>query len=647
MKIYLLLFIVSAILLSSEKVLSVTGDTIHVITHRKEKVITDPSKGFKAYKNWANFPSEEISYRKAILHITYQCPDSQRCGEWDYIDNIYLRRKGSPNDSSLDIELARMISPYGSRFAPDWKFSWKADITDFSFLLHDSAEIEFNHTGYESNTDRGWLITLDFELTEGTPAMEVLGYEKLWTGSFPYGNKEDDIENYLKPFKFKNENADIARIRILQTGHGMDDFENCAEFCRKYRKLFFDNELADQKDIWRQCGDNPLYPQAGTWIYDRANWCPGAVVFPHIYDFKLKCDSKNTEHTVDIEMEPYINPNKPSANYVFSSYIFYYKNPVFENDVSIEEIISPSDEDVYSRNNPVCKFPKLKIKNNGNKVLTDLKINYGIAGETEQTFDWSGNIESSAAAEIILDGIVYGNEKKSIFNVTLLNPNGLEDEYAYDNSKTSVLIMPQIFDPKIILTLKTNNTASQNFYRLVTEENIILKQKDCGTLENNKVYTDTISMSAGCYEFLLGDTANNGLDFWFNPEEGYGFVRITDINGTLIKAYNSDFGKEIRQQFIVTGNPSVKEDITPILNIFPVRNPGKFFCDIFLNEKQNILLQITTEDKKKIIFKKKLNNFKEGMIDIDLSKVKEGFYFVNVVSKDKTVTKKMKIKRDG
>ncbi|MBK6538995.1 MAG: T9SS type A sorting domain-containing protein [Ignavibacteria bacterium] len=83
------------------------------------------------------------------------------------------------------------------------------------------------------------------------------------------------------------------------------------------------------------------------------------------------------------------------------------------------------------------------------------------------------------------------------------------------------------------------------------------------------------------------------------------------------------------------------------IKYFPVRNPGKFFCDIFLNEKQNILLQITTEDKKKIIFKKKLNNFKEGMIDIDLSKVKEGFYFVNVVSKDKTVTKKMKIKRDG
>jgi len=27
-----------------------------------------------------------------------------------------------------------------------------------------------------------------------------------------------------------------------------------------------------------ECADNPLYPQGGTWIYDRAGWCPGAKV---------------------------------------------------------------------------------------------------------------------------------------------------------------------------------------------------------------------------------------------------------------------------------------------------------------------------------------------------------------------------------
>ena len=620
------------------------GDTTHVITHNKTKVITDPSKGYNAYKSWTEFPGEEIRYRKAILNVTYQCPDSQRCGEWDYIDNIILRRKGSVNDSSLNIELARMISPYGSRFTPDWKFRWKSDITDFSFLLHDSVEIEFNHTGYESNTDRGWLVTLDFELTEGTPVMEVLGYEKLWTGSFPYGDGNDDIENYLKPVNIVNKyGADIARLRILQTGHGMDDKENCAEFCNKYRNIYFDDLLIEQKQIWRECADNALYPQAGTWIFDRANWCPGTIVYPDIYDLDL---NGTREHTINIDMEPYLNPNKPSANYVFSSYLFFYKKSNAGNDVSVEEIISPSDEDEYSRNNPVCYFPKIKIRNNGNNLLTNLKISYGTAGDKENSFDWTGNMKSSGTEEIVLPEILSQKDGAQEFKVTLSEPNGEEDEYIYDNNLTSFVKLPPVFDSRIILIIKTNNEASHNFYHFINERKIVFNKKKTGSLDNNKIYRDTIFLRQGCYEFVFGDTANDGLDFWFNPEGGYGYVRITDINGKLIKAFNSDFGKEIRQQFIVTGEPGIKDDITPILNIFPIRNPGKFFCDIFLNVKQDINIQITSEDKMKIVYKKKLKKFKEGMVDVDISREADGFYFVNVKAGGKVVSKKIKVKRD-
>ncbi len=118
------------------------------------------------------------------------------------------------------------------------------------------------------------------------------------------------------------------------------------------------------------------------------------------------------------------------------------------------------------------------------------------------------------------------------------------------------------------------------------------------------------------------------------------------MNGKLIKSFNSDFGSEIRQQFIVTGEPGVKENTSAILNIFPIRNPGKFFTDIFLNEKQNITLQITTEDKKKIIYEKKFKKFKDGMINIDISKEPDNFYYVNLITNTETITKRMKLKKD-
>lgn len=633
------------LLLLSDLVNAEDVDIINVITHNKTKVVTDPSKGFNAYKSWSVFPSGEIRYRKAVLFITYQCPDSQRCGEWDYIDNIYLRRKGSVNDTSLDIELARMISPYGSRFTPDWKFTWKSDITDFSFLLHDSVEIEFNHTGYESNTERGWLITIDFELTEGPPVMEVLGYEKLWTGNFPYGDNKDDIENYLMPLSFENKyGADIARLRILQTGHGMDDFENCAEFCNKYRKLFFNGELIDQKQIWRECADNPLYPQAGTWIFDRANWCPGAMVNPDVYDLRL---TGSTGNTIDLEMESYLNPNKPSANYVFSSYLFYFKKTTAAHDLSIVELISPSSEDIYSRNNPLCKGGKVLIKNNGRDTANAALIIYGYGTFPFQSKWHNAPIKPGESLYIDLMNLIpplTGGKQK--FMIKISEP-GIEDEYPFDNSRIVEVETPPVWDKSFKVLLRTNKNPSGTSYSIYGSENDRTLDFKTSELKPDTLYETTFQdLHSGCYEFIIKDTADNGLDFWFTPEDGYGFIRVVDMEGKLIKAFNSDFGKEIRQQFIITGEKGVRENITPILNIFPIRNPGKFFCDIFLNEKQNITLQITTEDKKKIIYEKKLKKFKEGIVDVDVSKVPDGFYFVNVIAKDRTITKKMKVKRD-
>lgn len=642
MKLLLVFSIIASLYLFPDYSFSSDGDVISIVTHNKTWIVTDPQKGFNAYKTWSLFPTNETKYRKAELKITYQCPDSQKCGEWDYIDNIFLRRKGSINDTSLDIELARMISPYGSRFTPDWKFTWKTDVTDFSFLLHDSVEIEFNHTGYESNNDRGWVITIEFELTEGAPTMETLGFLKLWNGSFPYGNINDDIENYLIPITFNGENADIARVRILQTGHGMDEQENCAEFCSKFRSLYFDDKLIEQKQIWLECADNPLYPQAGTWIFDRANWCPGSMVKPDIYDFEL---NDTGIHSINMDMESYSNPGKPSANYVFSSYLFFYKNPELLNDVSLEDIIAPGRQDIYLRKNPICFEPAIVIKNNGKNNLRQLKINYGIEGEAETLFNWTGNIKSGKFFELSLPFVFSGNRSENRFKVTLTFPNGEEDEYKPDNSGTSDFILPPVFDNEIIITFRTNNDSSDNYYQLKNSNGQILNERIQGTLKPNKIYRDAFNLSNGCYEFVFGDTADNGLDFWFHPEGGYGYVRITDLNGKLIKAYNSDFGKEIRQQFMVNGSKSVKDN-TPVLNIFPIRNPGKFFCDIFLNEKQNVKIQITTEDKKKTIYEKKLKSFKEGMVNIDLSKAEEGLYFVNLIAGDTTVTRKMKIKRD-
>src|SRR5690606_27900363 len=139
--------------------------TKNIISHNKETIVTDPSKGETSYKRWAVFPQKSEEIRQIFLNLTIECPDNMRCADWDYVDHIKVRQK---NDT-INYEIARMLTPYGGRFQKDWRFDWKVDITDFSPILRDSLEVDYIHTGYEDNKTRGWKVTVDFEITYGTP----------------------------------------------------------------------------------------------------------------------------------------------------------------------------------------------------------------------------------------------------------------------------------------------------------------------------------------------------------------------------------------------------------------------------------------------------------------------------------------------
>jgi hypothetical protein len=617
---------------------------VSVISHDHVKVITDPSKGANTYPRWATFPSIKTDYRRVVLYVTYQCPDSQHCGEWDYIDNIYLRRIGGDKGQSADFEIARLISPYGWRFDSTWSFTWHVDITDFAFLLHDSVEIEFNHTGYESNTDRGWVITLDFQITPGRPAMECLGIEPLWHGSIPYGDSTKPIDSSLHRIAFTDKyGAEIARLRILQTGHGMDDSENCAEFCSKWRKVYFDDSLVDSSQIWRTCGDNALYPQAGTWLFDRAGWCPGSIVQPSIYDYPIK---KSSSHTVDIEMQPYINRSKPTANYYIYAYLFYYKKPWAENDASIEDIIVPSDAVEYSRLNPAIGNPQVVIRNSGSAPLCSLNLAYSLCASKQSQLHWRGRIESQKSGTIVLPPYDSDSAVGDRFCLFTSFPNGRKDQFPEDNAATTRTSRPPVHATQMILALRSNNQPGENGYRVTNHLNQVITERLIGSLVSNHVYRDTLNLAPGRYTLTVTDSAGDGLDFWANPEGGYGFVRLLDMNGHLLKSFNSDFGSDIYHAFLVdeSAHPVGDTASVPIVTPFPVRNDGKFTLDVFFNDPTDATIRIVTEDSTQLVYDAAYTHLKEALLPIDLSDCPDGVYRIKLTTAEKTVTRRIRIK---
>ncbi|MFH2036328.1 MAG: peptide-N-glycosidase F-related protein [Candidatus Zixiibacteriota bacterium] len=639
LRLILLVTIVSINLFSISS--AATGDLHKIKSHDNVFVITDPSKGYNDYSNKTVFPSDVMEYRKVVINVTYACPDSLHCGEWDYIDNVYLRQINNKGKDTLDMELARLISPYGWWFDSDWSFGWNIDLTDFSHLLHDTVEVIFRHGGYEKNDDRGWDVTIEFELTEGKPSMPFLSMDTLWCGSFKYGDTADPIEKRLSPVILNSDSAKMARLVICQTGHGMDDYENCAEFCEKYRMIYFDKKLVDFKEIWKKCGDNALYPQAGTWIFDRSNWCPGDIVDPDIYTFKLNPD---TIHELNIDMEPYINPNNPTANYAISSYIFYYGEPWAGNDVSIEKIIIPSDHDESSRINPSCRNPKILIKNQGHEPLTSLNINYGIVDSEIMTYKWRGNLSSQETEEIILPGPIVLGAWENIFEVKLESPNGVVDEYPYDNSMISDAVYSQQFNNKFILAIRTNRQPEENAYRLIDKDGMIIGGREMGTLMPETAYYDTFDLSEDCYQFLFVDTGGDGLEFWFNPDAGYGSVRILDMDGRLLKNFNSNFGSNINFVFTATENPEPFEiDSLPLVQVFPSRGEGRLSLFIFFNETSQVRVEIVHDSSKAIVFEKDYTDIKDDVIPIDIRDKDEGIYNINIVSGERTVARRYRL----
>jgi hypothetical protein len=604
----------------------------HVISHNEETIVTDPSKGSNSYKRWVVFPEKDKKIRSVILNLAFECPDKMRCADWDYVDHIKARKK---NDTIV-YEIARMLTPYGGRFQKDWGFDWRVDISDFSQVLRDSIEIDYIHTGYEDNKTKGWKVTVDFEITYGKPVADPVAIHKIYDGNFKYGDKTDPIENHLIPKRLKaNSKTAFSIMKVHQTGHGMDA-NGCGEFCSKYRDIIFNNKVVDHKDLWKKCGDNPLFPQAGTWIFDRANWCPGYLLQPDEVILNTKSDET---YTVDIDMEPY-ETEKPSAKELLTAYVIEYGKINATNDVTLIDIVQPSTNLNYSRINPLGGLPLIRVKNNGSKPLKKMNITYFIVGEKVNTYKWSGNVSFGETAMITLPTEIFSTKESAKFRVELSRPNGDRDAFVSDNKMESEYIRPNIFPEKIIVYYKTNKKPKQNWGSIKNSFGEVLFEKDSISSKPDTVYKDTIKLKPGNYNLTFNDRKGNGLEFWFSAREGRGELKLLDSLGNAIKQFDSDFGSEINYNFTVHSGLEYDLDNNPSIAVFPARTEGPVSLDYFCNLPGKLtVLIVEQEDETKIKEEHIYLDFSKGTLSFDLSYLPRMRYYIKVIRDGKEVYK--------
>ena len=591
----------------------------HVVTHNRTTVVCNPGTGSKSYARWGVFPSTSLPVRKIEMSVTLGSPDSLLTAHWDYLDHIFLRRQGGVNGKSADFEIGRMLTPYGSIYNKGWSFKWEVDVTDFSPFLRDSVEIEYIHSGYEQ-VNVGWALTIDFKIISGPPVVVPLGITPLWNKGYKYGDPKDKIEDKLLPVSYESKPGEaFSRIRIQHTGHGMDKPRGCSEFCSRWRDLKMDGKIVDHRNMWKDCGANPLYPQGGTWVYDRAYWCPGDLQEPDVIDVA----TSKGQHLVELVMEPYTATENIQANEDISAYLFHYSPPSKRVDVAVDKIIVPSDNQQYTRLNPACFNPRFVVRNLGSAKLRSLIITYGTEGFPKNVYHWKGNLNFNQTAELMMPGEIAMKDGKNSYTVTLLKPNGVADEWPGDNEQTSTFVAPEEYPADFILEFLTNKKPKDNKVFLINDKLDTIFAKLPANLEPTTLYRDTLRLKEGKYELCLTDSAGDGLEFWAEPQNGDGHLRMFDIKGHLIHPFESDCGNGEKLSF--RASPAFIADTTKAIyafSLFPRLISNKTELTLISNKPGKMVVQITVDGT--IWEKHEYNGVKSGTFNYDLSYLPTG-----------------------
>jgi len=543
---FCVIFLCSLFLISSTEVLA-SPDTIHVRAHEAVDMVW-----FESYDETAYFPLEDKSFHKVWMVATLGCA-SEKCSDWDYTVNLHIL-----DEEGEEFELGRLITPYAGfmannafGFSNDWTHRYTYDVTDFIHLFRDSTTLRAFYSGWST----GFSMTLDFYFIEGTPEREVLGIKNIIHGSHNYSDAETYNTVHTPPVTLTVPEGTVeAKLRYLPSGHGFDNNNFCAEFCPRDYYLSVDGDLVGSGTIWKDdCGLNPLYPQGGTWVYDRANWCPGEAV--PLHEFELgNLLTPGSEHTFELNLEEYTWSGDQTPSYTTSYQVVFYGERNISLDAELVEIMAPSTHEDHFRINPICSNPRVKVRNNGSEPIEELLIEYGFPDGFFCTYHWTGQLEFAEETEIELPAPLWRemNSENPYFYTAIIEVNGDADQVTYNNELRSEISIPQVFPDEIVLNFRTNNRFNDFHYGLYRENGETLIDRTPNA--PNTLFSDTLQLEPGCYYFEVSDSRGLGLNNW-PTNQGNGEISFRRHFGgglwTNLTTVQRDFGSHSRLNFTV------------------------------------------------------------------------------------------------
>tara|TARA_B110000495_G_C23019281_1_gene604349 strand:- start:153 stop:2390 length:2238 start_codon:yes stop_codon:yes gene_type:complete len=523
------------------------------------------------------------------------------------------------NRYPMAFQIMSFVTPYGNGLdlGPDGK-TWYFDLTDYAPVFKGDKRITVSGGGQ-------WQEDMDikFYFIVGTPPREVIDAQQIWKPqSKSYTSIMADDVFEIRDMKL-DPNAIAYKIKTVITGHGQE-----GEFIPRTHFINIDGGSSEFSwQAWKECSENPIFPQGGTWIHDRAGWCPG-MASDMREDMITSFVTPGSVHSVDYG----VTTAAGSSNYWVSSQLISYGDPNFTLDAAVIDILSPTNKVNYERKNPICSKPKVIIQNTGNTTITSLTIEYWINNATsKEIFTWNGNLSFLEKEEVELpdpsslwDNIILTN---NIFHAVISLPNNGTDEYSYNNNLSSTFEPSPTYPNTFALWVQTNSGdiggVSETSWEITDNNGLSIFT---GTnLSVNQQYRDTLTFVDGCYVLKVNDTDDDGLDFWANSD-GAGYIKLRNVPGTWFADFDGDFGRFIHHEFRVEDALSTSEISNINIEVYPNPATNKILVSGDLSNSSKLILTDNIGRTVSITNIEKNNTTQK----IDISNLSKGIYFISV-----------------
>ncbi len=549
-------------------------------------------------------------------------------------DEIPVAKEGTLEISSLEyynrwpakFEIMSFVTPYGIGLdlGKNGK-TWTFDVTDYMPIFTGKKRMTIERGGQ-------WMEDMDiqFHFIVGTPERDVLDIQQIWR---PESRGYAAINNntFFPPRKLELlPNGEYFEVRSVITGHGQE-----GEFIPRNHHLYVDGDKKFTWQVWKECAENPIYPQGGTWVYDRAGWCPGAPSDMHRSQITNLVTAGN-----QVELDYDVDVAEGTSNYIANHQLVTYGKVNHALDARLMDVKTPSKKVEYSRFNSICYSPTIIIQNTGSTELTSATIEYWINDASEpMVHEWKGKLGFLESEEVSLNTLPNfwkeADENVNIFHAEITKANGTDDEYTTNNIFHSEFNLPAVLPNAFLINFRTNNFPLENKIEVVDYQGNVVYSRE--NMTANTTYMDTLKLGLGCYTLNVYDYDDDGLSWWAN-NDGSGFLTLREINRRVINNFNPDFGDNIHYNFTVD-YPLSFNDVTKTSGLQVYPNPAKDFINIdFEGMSDRALIQIFDVNGKLILNENA--NLHEGFISKQfiLKDLNKGIYIVNVLDGDKVYT---------